>query len=56
MAGRTESADINRLIARQLPPSLKINIDFTKLAKTAATTEYGDKKQKRLELANFLIK
>jgi hypothetical protein len=39
-----------------LPPGLKINIDFTKLAKTAANTEYGERKQRRIELANFLIK
>lgn len=44
MHGKTESADVNKLIVRQLPPGLKINIDFTKLAKTAATTEYGERK------------
>jgi hypothetical protein len=49
MHGKTESADLNRLIVKQLPPGLKINIDFTKLAKTAANI-------KRIELANFLIK
>ena len=49
LAGKTEANEINKVISRQLPQSIKINIDFTKLAKIADSL-------KKKSLANFLIK
>jgi Vps16, C-terminal region len=49
LQGKSEAADINSIISRQLPSSIKLNIDFTKLAKIADS-------KGRKSLANFLIK
>jgi hypothetical protein len=49
MQGRQDAAEISKLISKQLPQSIKINIDFTKLAKIADS-------MKKKNLANFLIK
>ena len=49
LQGKTDASDINKIISRQLPANIKLNIDFTKLAKIA------DSKQRKA-LANFLIK
>jgi hypothetical protein len=46
---RADSAELQKLISKNLPPSIKINIDFTKLAKIADS-------MKKKNLANFLIK
>ena len=49
MSGKTDNADLAKIISKQLPSSLKLNIDFTKLAKIADS-------KGRKALANFLIK
>ena len=49
MQGKSDSIEITKLISKSLPASIKINIDFTKLAKIADS-------MKRKNLANFLIK
>jgi len=48
--GRGDSIpDLHKIVSRQLPTNIKLNIDFTKLAKNA------DNKGRK-NLANFLIK
>jgi hypothetical protein len=49
MQGKSDSSEISKLISKSLPASIKINIDFTKLAKIADS-------MKKKNLANFLIK
>jgi len=49
LEGRGENQELTKIISKQLPSNIKLNIDFTKLAKIADS-------KGRKNLANFLIK
>lgn len=49
LQGKADNIDLQKIISKQLPASVKLSIDFTKLAKIADS-------KGRKNLANFLIK